>query len=147
MNRVNRGRLRAAAPPWGKQPGEDASGRYRTCHECPPLEPAGAVLSAAYAGRALAVIWQKAPPGVEAGFDTEQPGTRRVAPGMVLPLALLAGGAATLGVLVLPPVSVAWRAAVGETVTRRVSLSWVGRSGSVIAAPRSRCRHSGGRSG
>ena len=82
----------------------------------------GAALSAAYAGRVLAVIWQPGPPGTEreaaaapeAEFDTEERGTRHVPTPMRPPLVVLAAAAAALGVLAWPPVAAALRAAFGD---------------------------------
>lgn len=82
----------------------------------------GAALSAAYAGRVLAVIWQPAPPGTspeaaavpEAEFDTEERGSRHVPTPMRPPLAVLAAAAAVLGVLAWPPVAATLRAAFGD---------------------------------
>jgi len=76
-----------------------------------------AVLSAGYAGKVLVLVWRSATrdatdpedtdpdaTGPEAGFDTEQPGTRRIGWLETLPLIVLAVPAALLGVLALPPV-------------------------------------------
>lgn len=89
----------------------------------------GAALSAAYAGRVLAVIWRPAPFGMdpstdapstdrsgagpEAGFDTEEQGTRRVPALQRAPLVVLAA-AAGLDVLAWPSVAAALRAAFGD---------------------------------
>ncbi|WP_026533619.1 proton-conducting transporter transmembrane domain-containing protein [Arthrobacter sp. H14] len=62
-----------------------------------------AALSAAYAGKALIVLWQKNAPENNAAFDTEQQGTRHVGPWQNVPLVVLAIGSAGLGVLVIPP--------------------------------------------
>ena len=91
----------------------------------------GAALSAAYAGRVLAVIWQPTTPadparlpgaspdtgmwtgvGIVAGtgLDTEERGTRVVPVAVRVPLVALAAAAAVLGVLVWPPVAAALRA-------------------------------------
>ncbi len=72
----------------------------------------GAALSAAYAGRVLAVIWSTREPET-AALDELEPGTRRIAPAMWPPLILLAVAAVALGVLALPSVSAALAAAVG----------------------------------
>lgn len=94
----------------------------------------GAALSAAYAGRVLAVIWhpvaaaaepvadldqqqqgtgQHATPD-EAELDTEERGTRTVPALMRSPLVVLAAGAAGLGVLVWPRVAAVLRSAFGD---------------------------------
>ena len=57
---------------------------------------AAAALSAAYAGRALALVWSA--PTRESLWDTEQPGTRRVTRWQHAALPPLAAGAAGLGV-------------------------------------------------
>ncbi len=54
----------------------------------------GAGLSAAYAGKALAVLWSSAGP---APGDDERTGTRTVPTGQLVPIGLLAVGAVTLG--------------------------------------------------
>jgi NADH:ubiquinone oxidoreductase subunit 5 (subunit L)/multisubunit Na+/H+ antiporter MnhA subunit len=94
----------------------------------------GAALSAAYAGRVLAVIWQPVAAAAEpvadldqqqqdtgqhatpdeAELDTEERGTRTVSALMRSPLVVLAAGAAGLGVLVWPPVAAALRSAFGD---------------------------------
>jgi NADH-quinone oxidoreductase subunit L len=66
---------------------------------------AGAVISAVYSAKAAWFVWQPEPAGAEAGWDTEQPGTREVAAPGRGPLVVLAGGAAVLGMLGLPPVA------------------------------------------
>jgi NADH-quinone oxidoreductase subunit L len=63
---------------------------------------AAAVLSALYAGRALAFVLAPVPAGAEDGYDTERHGTRRVSAAMAAPLLPLAAAAATLGLLVGP---------------------------------------------
>jgi NADH:ubiquinone oxidoreductase subunit 5 (subunit L)/multisubunit Na+/H+ antiporter MnhA subunit len=78
---------------------------------------AGVVVSAAYAGKALALLWMRPPADAEAGYDTEQRGTRHVGALERAPLVVLATAAAVLGVQALPPVADAYRAAlraVGE---------------------------------
>lgn len=76
----------------------------------------GAALSAAYAGRVLAVIWRTPASGtdVQAAFDTEEHGTRQVPSLAKPPLVVLAVGAAVLGVLAWPPVAAALRQAFGD---------------------------------
>lgn len=74
---------------------------------------AAAAVSAAYAGKVLAVLWVRPAASVESRYDAEEIGTRRVprtAQAVLLPLAV---GAAVLGWLALPPVAGALAAAVG----------------------------------
>jgi NADH-quinone oxidoreductase subunit L len=75
----------------------------------------GAALSAAYAAKVLWQMWQPVPADAERGYDTEQRGTRRVVMLQKVPLAVLAAGAAVLGLLVWPPVGEAIRRGLGET--------------------------------
>lgn len=63
---------------------------------------AAAALSAAYAGRALAIVWSR--PDQDAAVDTEQQGTRAVTWWQNAALPPLAAGAALLGVLAVPDV-------------------------------------------
>lgn len=75
---------------------------------------AASALSAAYAGKALVILWRKPEAQSSAGFDTEQEGTRHVGLWQNIPLVVLAVGAAVLGILTVPPV-VGWlRKEVGE---------------------------------
>jgi len=74
---------------------------------------AAAVVSAVYAIKALWYVWQPVPADVAAGYDTEQPGTRRVARLAAAPLIILAVPAAALGVLALPVIAVPLRGALG----------------------------------
>jgi len=76
---------------------------------------AAAGLSAAYAGKMLWMVWARLPTDAEAGYDTEEQGTRRVGALEQAPLVVLAAGAAVLGVLALPPVGDVLRRALGET--------------------------------
>ncbi len=66
---------------------------------------AGAVISAVYSAKAAWFVWQPEPAEAETGWDTEQPGTREVAAPARAPLVALAGCAAVLGVLGLPPLA------------------------------------------
>jgi len=66
---------------------------------------AAAVVSAVYSVKALWFLWQPVPVNAEAGYDSEQRGTRVVPATMRAPLAVLAFFAATLGVLALPPLA------------------------------------------
>ncbi|MCZ2826367.1 MULTISPECIES: proton-conducting transporter transmembrane domain-containing protein [unclassified Modestobacter] len=65
---------------------------------------AAAALSAGYAGKVLWLVWQRLPADAEAGYDTEEEGTRQVRALQQAPLVVLAAGAAVLGLLALPPV-------------------------------------------
>jgi NADH-quinone oxidoreductase subunit L len=90
----------------------------RALEVSPVLHVAGlaaAALAAAYAGRALWILWDARPADAEAGYDTEERGTRRVTAAQAGPVAVLAAGAAVLGLLVWPPVGAALRAALGGT--------------------------------
>ncbi|WP_432534672.1 proton-conducting transporter transmembrane domain-containing protein [Kineococcus arenarius] len=73
-----------------------------------------AVLSAAYAGKVLVLIWRHAPAGVEREFDTEEAGDRHVGWLEKAPLVVLAVPAAALGVVALPPVRQALLRMLGE---------------------------------
>lgn len=79
---------------------------------------AAAALSAAYAGRVLAVIWRQVPeggrPDVLAHHDEEQEGTRHIGMLEQAPLVVLAVGAAVLGLLALPPFGDTVALALGE---------------------------------
>jgi len=75
-------------------------------HESTPLylvSLAAAALSAAYAGRAVALVWSR-PATTEAEWEPEQPGTGRVTFWQRAALPPLAAGAALLGVLAVPAV-------------------------------------------
>ncbi len=79
---------------------------------------AGAALSAAYAGKALLVVWRGVGGGpgrraVEQEWDSEERGSRRVGWLEQAPLVVLAAGAAVLGVLALPPVGDALQRGLG----------------------------------
>jgi NADH-quinone oxidoreductase subunit L len=63
---------------------------------------AAAVISAVYSARAAWYVWQPVPADAAQEYDTEQPGTRRIAPVARPPLLALAVGAAVLGALALP---------------------------------------------
>ncbi|MGN6687548.1 MAG: NADH-quinone oxidoreductase subunit 5 family protein [Actinomycetales bacterium] len=75
---------------------------------------AAAALSAAYSGKALWILWRPLPAGAETGYDTEERGTRRVSGWQVAPLVVLAGAAAVLGLLTVPPVADVLQRAVGD---------------------------------
>ncbi len=66
---------------------------------------AAAVISAVYSAKATWCVWQPAPTDAAQGYDTEQPGTRRVAPVARPPLVVLALLAAVVGVLALPAIA------------------------------------------
>lgn len=66
---------------------------------------AAAVVSAVYSIKALRVVWRPVPADAEGGYDTERLGTRRVTLPMRAALVPLAGLAAMLGALALPPVA------------------------------------------
>ncbi len=74
-----------------------------------------AALSAIYSGKVLFIVWGRADAATEAGYDAEQPGTRRIGRWERIPLIVLAAGAALLGILALPPVSGPLKAMLGET--------------------------------
>lgn len=63
---------------------------------------AGAAVAAVYSVKALWYVLRPVPDDAEWGYDTEQRGTRRIAPQSHVPLLVLAASAATLGVLALP---------------------------------------------
>ncbi|MBT1003893.1 NADH-quinone oxidoreductase subunit L [Paenarthrobacter sp. DKR-5] len=65
----------------------------------------GAVLSAAYAGKAVAMVWRPLPADAASAYDTEERGTRRISPWQTVPVLLLAAGAAVAGLLVFGPVA------------------------------------------
>ncbi|MFV0132864.1 proton-conducting transporter membrane subunit [Streptomyces sp. HMX87] len=74
---------------------------------------AAAAVSAVYSVKALWYVLRPVPDDASDGYDTEEEGTRRVAPAMHPPLMVLAFAAATLGVLALPDVAAALRSTVG----------------------------------
>jgi NADH:ubiquinone oxidoreductase subunit 5 (subunit L)/multisubunit Na+/H+ antiporter MnhA subunit len=74
---------------------------------------AAAVVSAAYAVKALWYVWQPVPAGAASGYDTERAGTCRVARVGVPPLIAAAVAAAALGVLAVPAVAGPLRRALG----------------------------------
>jgi len=76
-----------------------------------------AALSAIYSGKVLFLVWGRADAATEAGYDAEQPGTRRIGRWERIPLIALAAGAALLGILALPPVSQPLKTMLGETGT------------------------------
>ncbi|MEU0112579.1 proton-conducting transporter membrane subunit [Streptomyces bobili] len=63
---------------------------------------AAAAVAAVYSVKALWYVIRPLPDDPVAGYDTEQPGTRRIAPTTPLPLLALVLAAAVLGVLALP---------------------------------------------
>ena len=110
----------AGAPPlslWATKDGILAAVRERST-VLAVLTLAAAALSAAYAAVVLRIIWTRPTADVqarvEAGFDAEEAGTRKVpavAQGVLVPLAV---GAAILGVLMFPPLADRWAGAVGD---------------------------------
>lgn len=75
---------------------------------------AASALSAAYAGKALIMVWRRPLPDTASGYDTEEHGTRHIGVWERIPMLILAGGAAVLGVLALPPVGNVLRVALGD---------------------------------
>jgi NADH:ubiquinone oxidoreductase subunit 5 (subunit L)/multisubunit Na+/H+ antiporter MnhA subunit len=99
----------------------------------PPLYLVGlaaAALSAAYAGRALALVWSTR--DQDPAWDTERPGTRVVTAWQNGPLPLLAAGAALFGLLAVPGV---WStfAAVVTTVDEPEPPWWEAVTSAVVA--------------
>lgn len=85
-------------------------------HDSPVLYATGlaaAVVSAVYSVKAAWLVWQPEPAGAESGWDTEHTGTRGVSASARPALVVLAGSAALLGLLGLPPVAQAVRSLVG----------------------------------
>ncbi len=75
---------------------------------------AAAAVSAAYAGKLLVLVWRPATASAEAGYDSEEQGSRHIGALQQAPLVVLAAGAALLGVLALPPVGDSLRRALDE---------------------------------
>lgn len=80
---------------------------------------AAAALSAAYAGKALVILWSKPLPASPGEYDTEQRGTRHIGVWERVPLVILAAGAAFSGVLALPPIGDGLRAILGAQAEPR----------------------------
>ena len=95
----------AGAPPFALWAAKDAALGSVAQQDVPLYVVAlvGAALSAAYSGKALAMVWGPPPLDPESGFDTEQPGTRRVDRAVTAPLLVLAAAAVGLVVLAVPP--------------------------------------------
>ena len=95
----------AGAPPVALWAAKDAALGSVAQHNVPLYVVAlvGAALSAAYSGKVLAMVWGPPPRDPESGFDTEQPGTRRVDRAVTAPLLVLAAAAVGLVVLAVPP--------------------------------------------
>jgi NADH:ubiquinone oxidoreductase subunit 5 (subunit L)/multisubunit Na+/H+ antiporter MnhA subunit len=74
---------------------------------------AATALSAAYAGKALVIVWSRPLPTTRDAYDTEQQGTQHVGLWERIPLLVLATGAVLLGVLALPPLGDQVRLALG----------------------------------
>jgi len=110
----------AGAPPlslWATKDGILAAVRERS-PVLAVITLVAAAMSAAYAAVVLRIIWARptrdADAGIEAHLDEEEAGTRQVpvaAQTVLLPLAV---GAATLGVLMFPPLADRWAATVGD---------------------------------
>jgi len=62
---------------------------------------AGAVLAAAYAAKAVALLWKPMLPETASGYDAEETGSRTVTPWQLVPIGVLAACAAVSGLLVL----------------------------------------------
>ncbi|MET3706442.1 NADH:ubiquinone oxidoreductase subunit 5 (subunit L)/multisubunit Na+/H+ antiporter MnhA subunit [Arthrobacter sp. UYEF6] len=75
---------------------------------------AGAVLAAAYAAKAVALVWKPVLPEASALYDAEEPGSRRITSGQTFPVLILAAGAAVAGLLVIGPGGDALRDALGR---------------------------------
>lgn len=71
----------------------------------------GAALSAAYAGKALALVWRPLPQNPETAYDTEESGSRRIPRWQQVSVAVLALGSAVGGLLVFGPAGHALRTA------------------------------------
>ncbi len=76
---------------------------------------AAAALSAVYAGKLLVAIWRAPDAHTATHLDDAQQGTRHVGPAESVSVAVLAVGAAILGMLVLPPLASAFAGTLGET--------------------------------
>lgn len=72
---------------------------------------AATFVSAAYAVKALTLLWWPAPPDAEHAYDTERPGTRQVGWLQLIPLPILAGVAAVLGVQIYLPLEETYKLA------------------------------------
>lgn len=87
---------------------------------------AAAAVSAAYAAKILVIIWREVPQeemaAVEQHLDEEQQGDRHVGVLEQGPLVVLAVGAATLGLLALPPVGGRLASALGEEAVDVIAL-------------------------
>src|SRR5680860_831888 len=75
---------------------------------------AAAALSAVYAGKLLVTVWRAPGERTDARVDNDQEGARHVGPMESVPVAVLAVGAAVLGMLALPPLAGAVAEALGE---------------------------------
>lgn len=80
----------------------------------------GAVLSAAYSAKMIAVVWAKPDPTEQARiedrlWDDEERGTRTVPPAALAPMMILAVGAVVLGAAAIPGLSGPFRALLGAT--------------------------------
>ncbi|RFA15526.1 hypothetical protein B7R22_06785 [Subtercola boreus] len=80
----------------------------------------GAVLSAAYSAKMIAVVWAKPDPRERARFenrlwDAEEKGTRTVPAGALAPILVLSAGTVVLGAAAIPGLSGPFRALLGAT--------------------------------
>ncbi|MDI3195243.1 proton-conducting transporter membrane subunit [Pseudarthrobacter sp. AL07] len=75
---------------------------------------AGAVLAAAYAAKAVALVWKPVLPETFSLYDAEEPGSRRITSGQTVPVLILAAGAAVAGLLVFGPGGNALRDTLGR---------------------------------
>ncbi|MFD1722450.1 proton-conducting transporter membrane subunit [Amnibacterium endophyticum] len=73
----------------------------------------GAGVAAAYSARILVLIWRRPPASAEAGFDSEEPGSRRVPGAASTVMVLLTGAAVLLPLAWLPGLQPAWRGLLG----------------------------------
>jgi NADH-quinone oxidoreductase subunit L len=110
----------AGAPPlslWATKDGILAAVRERSV-VLAVVTLAAAAMSTAYAAVVLRIIWARPAPhteaGIEARFDEEEAGTRRVPAVAQTVLVPLAVGAVTLGVLMFPPLADRWATTVGD---------------------------------
>jgi NADH-quinone oxidoreductase subunit L len=95
---------------------------------------AAVALSAAYAAKPLWLLWRPLPGDAEAGYDTEEAGTRTVRTAQRAPLVVLAAGAAVLGLLVWPPVGEVLRRSLGEPGAPRPTAAELAGSAVLAAA-------------
>ncbi|WP_206447211.1 proton-conducting transporter transmembrane domain-containing protein [Agrococcus sp. KRD186] len=75
---------------------------------------AASALSAVYAGKLIVAIWRRPDAQTATHYDEDERGTRHVGALESAPVAVLAAGAAVLGMLALPPLSGAVAQAIGQ---------------------------------